>query len=137
MRRRKSVTIVAKLFASGAAKSCIPRAIRPYRNSPTSVRVILHGARCANANHVYLRKRGFETRQGLATLFDLKFPAHFAAACIHRFYYAKEISSPPKRDDAHRNTKGCHLFSLAEQLITKNLRGDFANNTVNYVRTKK
>lgn len=54
---------------------------------------------------LYLRKCGFA---GLATLFDLKFPAHLAAACVYTGSACQlqgEVSNPAGRDDAHGNTK--------------------------------
>jgi len=72
--RWKSARILAKLFASGAERGQKSRSAPPM-----------------------LWRTRFRYSTDLATLFDLKFPAHLAAACVHRFNVptCKEIFSPP------------------------------------------
>lgn len=86
---RKSATILAKLFVSGVRKQ--DQKLRPVHgtdrspNSPANLYYLIqlpyHARR--NSDRLYFRKRGFGDPTDLATLFDLKFSTHLAAACVY------------------------------------------------------
>lgn len=103
-------------------KLLTPRAVRSFSKLPDECsRYLIRRKMRTPRYHLYLRKRGFRNPSGLATLFDLKFPAHLAA-CVHRFSMPTTRKFPPRQTRrCSRKYEGSHLFASAEQLITENL----------------
>ncbi|KAH0944730.1 hypothetical protein HN011_009840 [Eciton burchellii] len=65
----------------------------------------------------------FRYSTDLATLFDLKFPAHLAAACIHWFNMptCKGIFSLPDATRRIRKNTASHLFPSLKRLIAEKI----------------